>query len=469
MLYRVKWFSLFLLFGVLIDPAYAQQDQPAALEKIDVRTFGAVGDSTTDDTEALQRAINAGGTVYLSAGTYRITAPLVVNLDDVGPVSIIGHGTATLVMAGAGPALHLIGTHQGTAAPRTVESSVWKRQRMPLVRGFEIVGAHPEALGVRAEGTMQPTFSQLAVRNTKHAIHLTGRNRNVIISEVHLYENSGVGVYLDQVNLHQINITNSHISYNGGGGIVVRGSEVRNLHIGSCDIESNMAADGSPTANVLIDATEGSVREGAIIGSTIQHNNEAPRSANIRLIGRTPPLYVGRFTIADNVLSDVATNVHLKNARGVTITGNTMWQGYDHNLLVEGSSHILVAENLFERNPDYQSDARNGLVFTDSEYCTLDGIDLHGIAAPEASLVIRRSRWFNVTNCMILDGAHAGLLMEEVSHTRVSDCSIRAQGENGVALRLVGGQNNMVTDNLLVGRVEIATGAARLRGNVQNP
>ena len=48
---------------------------------LDVRNFGATGDGNTDDTAAVQNAINAaidagGGTVYFPVGNYRITAPL---------------------------------------------------------------------------------------------------------------------------------------------------------------------------------------------------------------------------------------------------------------------------------------------------------------------------------------------------------------------------------------------------------
>lgn len=45
---------------------------------LNVRDYGAVGDGKTDDTRAIQRAVNSatGGTVYFPAGTYRITAPI---------------------------------------------------------------------------------------------------------------------------------------------------------------------------------------------------------------------------------------------------------------------------------------------------------------------------------------------------------------------------------------------------------
>jgi len=90
----------------------------------------------------------------------------------------------------------------------------------------------------------------LLIRKCRHGVHLTGRNRNVIVSDSHVYENRGIGVFLDAVNLHQINVTGCHVSYCDGGGIVCRAGEVRNLQITGCDIESNHGANGPATANV---------------------------------------------------------------------------------------------------------------------------------------------------------------------------------------------------------------------------
>ena len=85
---------------------------------------------------------------------------------------------------------------------------------MPLVDGIEILGRHMEASGIEAQGTLQLTITRVTVRSAFHGIHLIKCNRNVVISECHLHDNRGVGLFLGGVNLHQINVTNCHISYN---------------------------------------------------------------------------------------------------------------------------------------------------------------------------------------------------------------------------------------------------------------
>jgi hypothetical protein len=189
----------------------------------------------------------------------------------------------------------------------------------------------------------------------RHGVHLVERNRNVLIANCHIYENAGCGVFLDRVNLHQTNIVGCHISYNAGGGVVTRGGEVRNLHIGTCDIESNMTADTPATANVLIDCREGSTAEVAITGCTIQHNSKSPGSANIRYLGKgitstgnATPTQEGHLTITGNVFSDVMVNVHLQGVRGATITGNSFWEGFEYDVLLEECRAVVVGPNDFD-------------------------------------------------------------------------------------------------------------------------
>ncbi len=434
------------------------------------------GDGTTDDAPAIQRAIDSGlGNIDLAKGTYRLGSTLVIDLDKTGFTSFSGHGVARLLMAGAGPAIKFIGTHEGSAAPEDFKANVWDRQRMPQVDGLEIVGAHAEADGIESTGVMQLTISRTTVRECRHAIHLSVRNRNVLITDCHLYKNSGIGVFYDNVNLHQSNIIGSHISYCRGGGIVSHGGNVRNVHIGTCDIESNMHADSPPTANVWLDSTGGSIGEVAITGCTIQHSSKAPGCANIRIQGGgdDPALHrrtggsltrEGNVTITGNVFSDIQMNVHIQDSRGVTITGNTFWEGFQHDLLVERSSHIVVTGNNFDRNPRYAVNGfggaeNNGVKFSQCEDCTFGSNLVSGVLRQRAAVDIAECSRFNIANNTILDSDGASLLLEKVTRSLIDSNLLRddreeAQRSKEPSLVIIGGGENTL------GAMQLSNGKA---------
>ena len=199
------------------------------------------------------------------------------------------------------------------------------------------------------------------------------------------------------MDLHQINVTGSHISYNAGGGIVSNHGNVRNLHITGCDIEGNMGDDDAlPTANVLLVSGKGSIGEIAITGCTIQHDHNAKDSANIRIDLKSSPVSVttelrhGNVTISGNVLSDTQTNIHLRNLRGAALTGNTIWKGYTENILLENCSAVTLSGNSMDRNFRYHygdgKDAKLGVVLTDCRFCVLSGNILNGIGDRKGAL-----------------------------------------------------------------------------------
>lgn len=413
----------------------------------DVRDFGAIGDGKADDTAAIQQAVrNGDGVISFLQGDYRITKPIVVTLTDQGRFSIHGHGgTAKLVMAGEGPALKLIGTHGGSADPGSFKPPVWQRERMPTVSQIEIEGAHPKADGIEIDGVVQPTLAGVLIRQVRTAVHITKRARNVLISHCHIYHNTGVGVHLDAVNLHQTIITGSHISYCRLGGIRIERSEIRNLQITGNDIEYNNnrshkvpGADAEPTAEIYIDASEGSVREGTIASNTIQATY-SPGGSNIRFIGHSPEKNhkVGLWTISGNLIGSQENNIHLTSARGVTISGNVIYSGHARNLLVEHSRNIVVGPNCFDHNPDYEpNELCTGIRFVDSMNCTLTGLVIQDAQAGQhtvrdagplhrdALIELVRCRRMNLTGLQVLEGTPIGILLEECSDTLIQGCTI---------------------------------------------
>jgi hypothetical protein len=446
-----------------------------------IRDFGAAGDGKTDDTAAIQKAVDSGnGAIEFPRGIYRLTKTITIDLDTVGFTSLLSDGTGKVIMAGPGPAFHFVGTHEGSAAPSTLKPNVWEKQRTPMVRGLEITGDHPDANGIEATGTMQLTVTETVIHDLHHAIHLTKRNRNILISACHLYHNSGCGVLYDHVDLHQSNIVGCHISYNAGGGVVTRGGAVRNVQIGTCDIESNMATDGPPGANVLLDSTDGSTDEVAITGCTLQHNSKSAGSANIRVIGqgltsaKTPAeTQEGHIAIVGNVMSDVMINVHLQHARGVSITGNTFWEGFEHDLLIEDSQVIVIGPNDFDRNPRYVVNGNwakdlNGLTFRNCSDCKLGGLLIKGVWQKPAAVSLEHCDRMTLTDVSILDSDGIGLLLQDCARCRVSDCVVRDDRDEKKAtlsLRVDGGRDNWIRGNVFANGIEATPEAATLEGN----
>jgi parallel beta-helix repeat protein len=329
---------------------------------------------------------------------------------------------------------------------------------MPLVDGLEIVGRHAESIGIEASGTMELTLTRVMVREALHGIHLYNRNRNIIISECNIYNNSGIGIFLDAINMHQINITNSHISYNGGGGIVVRDGDVHNLQIGSCDIECNMTKTGPPTANVLIDVSNGALLEGAIVGCTIQHDNLIPGSSNIRFIGQANKrTQVGNISIGDNNLSETEENVHIKYGRGVIISGNTFYMGTKHNILIEQSEQILMSSNIFDKNPHYGSktmSTNDNIAVIESSNITINGLHVSSVIGKPAGILIERCKNYNLTNSTILNCNFAGILVKDSENGKISGNFInddRIKDGKPIAIDVQGGKNNFILNNFTNG------------------
>ena len=444
----MRTFVTVLLVAALSSSCFAQWDRAA--EQIPNLK------SLPDMTSELQGQIDEnGGRLLLTAKNYRITSTLEFDLKALGAAAVKSIGGATIIMDGPGPAIRFTGTHAGTASPKSFVPATWN-ERMPIVTGIEILGAHPEADGIELRQTVAPIINRVSVRWCRHGIHLVNRNRNVVISDCHLYENSGIGVFLDDVNLHQINVSNSHISYNRAGGIVVRDGNVRNLQVTGCDIEGNMPADETPTktANILIDVSGSadtrtkSVAEIAITGCTIQHSanysggedkTQAVGGANIRLAGKE--IYpINSVTISGNVLSDTTTNVDISYSHDVTISSNTFFAPKPNNLLVSHSQRVVVSGNTF--NPRQFS--RPGTIrFTDSADCVLANSTIHKFATQDGAVILDRCSGFMLTG-LVLSDCDSGIVLRDTSATTIANCRVSRTTEGQADFALDGSNRGIL-------------------------
>ena len=450
----------------------------------DVRDFGAVGDGETDDTAAIREAIveSDTGLIVFPRGDYRITETIEIELAETDRTSLNGMGgVGRVLMDGAGPAFRFIGTHTGTAGPGTFDEAVWQRERMPQIDGLSIRGTHPEADGVQFIRVMQPTVRGALIREVRHGIHLVQRNRNVLIDSSHIYNCTGVGIYMDHVNLHQINIIGNHISYCNGGGIKVEGSEIRNLQITGNDIEYNYDSDADESADVWIDAREDTVAEGTITGNTIQAR-PSPNGANVRFVGhqRAEGRHNrGMWTIAGNLIGNQEVNIDLDRVMGVTVTGNHIYTAQQESIRVHQSNHIIISANAMEQSHNYGRDGwRNGITVNDSDSTIIANnvLDAAGLGSEESggAVQIIDSRETTLDSNQILEPVYRGIYISGCRNTIVQGNQVLDRTDEPTmldAIRITGDSQATLVQGNIVGqgsenRIADDDGTAQIEANL---
>lgn len=426
----------------------------------DVRNFGAVGDGKNDDTEAIRHAVDDGdGVLEFPSGTYRITAPIDIALDRERYTAIVGtHGTARIVMQGNGPAIRLVGNHNGTADPDQVKPATWQRERFPTVSAIEIVGDHPQADGIQLLRTMQATLDRVLIRKVHHAVHLPERNRNVLLTACHFYDNSGIGVFIDKCNLHQAIITGCHISYNQQAGIKSLGGDLHNLQITGNDIEYNYNDEAEGAAEIWFDATEGTASEITIASNTIQAR-PSKQGTNVRVHGhldKNGRLSARLVTLSGNVLGSQSTNVDIRLAERVAISGNTIYDGHQQGIVLEDCSLASISGNTFGWSFGPVRDTIDSILLRRCWGSSITGAVLHagnfGDENTGGSITLEACEDCSVSDSQILSPKWRGIVLSDCRRCRIDGNSIADRHEPPRATAGItanGGGNNVIQNNLL--------------------
>jgi parallel beta-helix repeat protein len=420
-----------------------------------VKDFGAKGDGKTNDTEALQHAVNEiDGVLELPRGDYRILQPIVVPLQRTGFAGIRGdQGTARILMEGPGPALRIVGDHQGTATPATVKEHTWERERFPVISGFEVQGRHAKADGIKLYRTMQTTIREVLIRNCRYGIHLKERNRNFLLAQCHIYDNSDTGVFFDQCNLHQVIIIGNHISYCKRAGIRQLEGDVHNIQITGNDIEYNSGAEGT-SGEIVLEAAKGIISEFTISSNTLQATAEAS-GANILVDGRhadTPSTGARLLNITGNVLGSRDRGVWMKQAIRASITGNTIYGATQENILLQGCQNTVIGSNAIGTRPNMYASSlkyRDGVRLENCRDCVLSGNVLNGMQ--DDSLYLKESHDCSASGNQITNSHKRGIVLDNTTRCRISDNSVIERREKQlmpVAIEATG-KSNLIQNNAL--------------------
>ena len=276
---------------------------------INVKEYGAVGDGDTDDTVALQAAIDASEwkSLYIPSGKYKITSAL--ELDGQKGYNIYGDGWdirasnsgSIIKNAGTGNAINITTAGTGTSA---VDQEV----NLIHLSNFMILGTYV------ADGGAD-SGRGIAARNV-HSLFL---DRMVIKS------NGDSGIVA--TNCYGLKVTNSIISLNGNHGIniVNRGNAIT---IQGCYINGNARNDGS-YANLQF----------AMTGSAGSDEN------------------LGSFVIGNDISSPgdgdahTAYNVIVQNTLSLAFIGNYVEKNESDGQLFNGAStcrNLVIDGNYFQ-------------------------------------------------------------------------------------------------------------------------
>ncbi|MAT14432.1 MAG: hypothetical protein CMJ46_04090 [Planctomyces sp.] len=363
---------------------------------LNVKMFGAVGDGITDDTAALQAALDAaqGRELYIDPGTYLISDSLFVPSNTV----ITGAGDATVLKFNwrdqfDGPSFHLGNRNRADeqAGDENIE-----------LRNFTVVGGDTGDPYGPADHTVT------------HGISFR-KAMNVLVTGVTVRNTSGFGI----ANTGVINgtYTNNLIENTGRDGIT------------SFPLiqEGNPSVPYYPLDNILIE--NNTIRNVGDDGIAVHAGTEY--SWNLT----HPPTNI---TIRNNVITGRITSHEMSQGRGIALTGV-------HHATIEGNQiDNTVSTGILLQpwyNYPYDEATSEEIIRTTDIVIINNVIDFAGVAEGldrlKIGIQVKGSDVIQIKNNIIRDSADRGMDIRNTTKINIVDNTVQSsQGEFGL---LVGG------------------------------
>jgi hypothetical protein len=382
--------------------AVARSAQDKMRDTVSVKDFGAKGDGVTDDTAAIQAAINSidnnlGGTVFFPRGTYRTTASITSNGEGIIFQGVGRNASRIIADHSSGPAVQIGRQYSGIRNLSVLASTARKAAAAGRNMGvlFERLDDAPDSASFRLR---QCFVEDSTIQDhPSHGLVFVGPiTDGSVILRARVLQNGGHGIVVDRgyvtnrVNLAGagsglMNITNCSSQNNGGHGLLL-GHPDDPLTTPSlrCVVENLESGRNATDAAVRFSAHQAWVRgtnheirasvftgvDDGIGGIFIAGRNHWVR--NNRFIDRTESVRVGNFA----ALSTQGVNIE-----GITVLNKAQ----DPAIAVDsGASNVRV------------------LNWTPSNIVTLITPDVGGVQIDSVSQVIKKLTDQTVTNSTTL-------------------------------------------------------------------
>ncbi len=378
-----------------IVPGLAQRVAKGELV-FNVKDYGAVADGTTDDGTAINAAItaakNAGASVYLPSGTYRVRTMINVNGDNI-KLTGAGMGKTILKVFGETSIMNRIIGHTGNVTNLDISNMTFlgtviddvvgpRRSRTSTSNGFNSA--------LQVSGDLAPSVSVVVRNVTIHQVEVIGSHGLPMLF-------SGVRGFarLDQSRSYNTMdwgwtwcesaiCTNSTSEKGADNGFslsrgcqsaVAIGNYVSNcayygIWVSGFNITGN-PTDYGPTnfivsGNVINVAGRGGIhadmgpQNGSITGNTVHNILRGPSDEPSDLVGTG--IWIGGFP-------DTNRPAPTYFAQNIAVTGNTLVDCSRGGVIVQGAKNISVTNNMIVRPGTlFQANGTTAIVSTNLDH-----------------------------------------------------------------------------------------------------
>ena len=301
-------------------------------QTVSVKDFGAVGDGVTDDTAAIQAAIDAihsagGGEIFIPAGNWICGA---ITLRD--KVSLVGSGNASKLIASSGGGFDFL---TGNALTNLKISNFYLDcSNMPDSSGIYITGIQDsEISGVtvyNAAGFGWLIFGSVRCKYLRNTINVTRQWDGMTIS-------TGSTDNVIEGNI----VYNSHdsgIGFTDTIGTVCVGNYVNRQKVGGVWYAPGIDAAGAKNATIT-----GNYVIGNKFGiSLLQHPNSGSQPKRVVVTGNT--VADGEYGVISGPVAVIPPAVSEATTRdGIVISGNTIFSQDVQGIALVGADCLSVA------------------------------------------------------------------------------------------------------------------------------
>lgn len=370
--------------------AVARTVQAKLRDAVSVKDFGAVGDGATNDTAAIQAAIDASACVYFPAGTYKISSPLTIPAN----AYLFGAGWSSIIKTDAA-ATRFIMVLVDTAT----------EQDGPTIRDLAFDGSSKGQLDaglIQLNGAIGFVCERLYVHSAGTAGESASQGVNGIAAAVDGLGNAGsIGVIRDCL-IESCTKAGINVSTETSG-VLVEGNTVRNC-TGNTETPGIQVAGGYNTRIIgnrvhgcqgsgIILGTTGGVgtyrhpRYAVVMGNQCSGNGTGSVSGHGIYIGNLAGQsdVFGRMVLAHNVCYEngatytSGAGIRVENQDALVIEGNLLYSNKSAGLVIQNCRNVQVSGGLIEDNNTGNASDVAGIYVLTSGSSEVERLAVHGV------------------------------------------------------------------------------------------